>query len=375
MSWRKLAVLALVFGLALAQPAPLPRGGTLAGVWIELQGGCDRVLTPGETIAFRAGVSGAAYLYVFDVRAPDVLVRLVPRGEAPVRSAGGGEGVRFPQPGAGVRYQVTGPSGEGYLYLLATRVPLALPPEVSALELARLLDGLDFASWGAAGCRYRVAAPPTAQAVVAIETEPAGLTVYVDGVHLGASPLTASLAPGVHRLRLEGAGALHEQTLRLAPGDRFSLRLRLPIEALPVARFAVSSAPDGAWAYLDGRYVCATPCELEARPGVHLLRLERPGQQVWGAYVRIATQDAASGITVTLKEASATLTVRTDADAALFLDGMPLGWLRAGEARTLPVAPGWHEVVALAPGREAARERILILDGDREEMELDLDAL
>jgi len=370
--WLRIGFL-LALGLALAQTAPLPRGGAMTGVWIELEGGCGRTLTPGETIAFRAGVSEPAYLYVFDVRAPDAFVRLVPRGEMPVRSAGGGEVVRFPRPGAGVRYQVTGPPGEGYLYLLATRVPLALPPALSASELERLLDGLDAASWGAAWCRYLVVAPAAAQATVAIETEPAGLAVYADGVYLGTAPLTASLVPGVHRLRLEGAGTVHEQTLRLAAGDRFDLRLRLPAEAPPVARFAVSSAPDGAWAYLDGRYACVTPCELEARPGVHLLRLERPGYQVWGAYVRIGTEDAEPGTTVILKEANATLTVRVDADAALFLDGMPLGWVRAGEARTLAVASGWHEVVALAAGYETARERVLILSEDREEVELELD--
>ncbi len=61
---------------------------------------------------------------------------------------------------------------------------------------------------------------PLAQQRVALEliSVPAGLSVWLDGRRLGATPLTIpALIPGRHLLRLEGGVAIHQEIIELSP--------------------------------------------------------------------------------------------------------------------------------------------------------------
>lgn len=105
-----------------------------------------------------------------------------------------------------------------------------------------------------------------AQSRLAIETEPAGATIVIDGERIGASPLEVELAPGTHRVRAWKQGFdAREQDVRVASGDASaSLRLvlapvsgRIRVEGLsPEARVLIDGVPlDESAAYPEGSVV------------------------------------------------------------------------------------------------------------------------
>jgi hypothetical protein len=130
------------------------------------------------------------------------------------------------------------------------------------------------------GARPPLPAPPPARpsaraAALHVTTSPTGSTVSVDGQERGLSPLTVSVAAGMHdvvaerprwaaaRAHVDGAG-----------------RVQLTL-ARPTVRLRVTSTPPGASVRLDGRDVGTTPLDVDAAAyELHHVRLERDGH-VW----------------------------------------------------------------------------------------------
>lgn len=65
------------------------------------------------------------------------------------------------------------------------------------------------------------------QAQLVITTTPAGAAITIDGQLVGLSPRTESLAPGVHTLTAELAGASTSQTISVATGETRKLTIAL----------------------------------------------------------------------------------------------------------------------------------------------------
>jgi TonB family protein len=118
---------------------------------------------------------------------------------------------------------------------------------------------------------------PVAPSGLSIESEPSGAGVWLDGDPVGMAPIVLSpLAPGPHRVLVVREGyAPAEVQLQVTEGmGVVPLRFALAGVTAPVH----VRAPDGVSVHIDGHAVGRTPlAAIHLTPGVHELRLERPG--------------------------------------------------------------------------------------------------
>ena len=108
-----------------------------------------------------------------------------------------------------------------------------------------------------------------------VESEPAGASVFVDGVFHGVTPLgLRRLVSGAHTVRLEKAGYRTAFASADPSGGRGVDRVELEPE--PTGGLDVGSTPAGAEVYLDGEFRGVTPLSLEGlRPGPRSVRVEK----------------------------------------------------------------------------------------------------
>ncbi|MFT4768257.1 MAG: sulfatase activating formylglycine-generating enzyme [Glaciecola sp.] len=112
---------------------------------------------------------------------------------------------------------------------------------------------------------------------LAMESDPAGATLTVDGEVIGVTPLIdLPIEAGSRVLRLELPRYLPlEQTIEVTGRD---IQQRLDLSLDPAwANVSVDSAPAGAELLIDGIPVGKTPATLEVLQGEHELVLELPG--------------------------------------------------------------------------------------------------
>ena len=119
---------------------------------------------------------------------------------------------------------------------------------------------------------------PVAPGVLSIESNPAGARVQLDGNDLGIfTPYTVSGLPaGEHLIVIAKVGyAAERRSVQVRPGERSSLSVSLnELEAT----ITVSSRPDGASIFLEGRDTGrVTPATLAARPGQHHITVAKNG--------------------------------------------------------------------------------------------------
>jgi PEGA domain len=144
-----------------------------------------------------------------------------------------------------------------------------------------------------------------------VESDPAGATVYVDGHPAGETPLTvATLAPGVHRVRLVRAGYLENSRLvTVKGGARGMVRAQLTVAAPPLRIVVVEG--EGAVNIIQQKTAVAPVVEVR----------DRNDQPVSGAVVRFAIQKGRASF-----NGVRTLTATTDALGRATATGLtPIG--------------------------------------------------
>ncbi len=124
---------------------------------------------------------------------------------------------------------------------------------------------------------------------LAVETDPAGAEVHVDGQLAGRAPLTLTdVAPGTKKIRLTHAEASDwEGEVRVAAGERAEVKTALP----KLGKLVVEANPDGA--RVSGAVNGTTRAEARLKAGEHRVRVQhaeageveravrvRPGEEV-----------------------------------------------------------------------------------------------
>ncbi|HPX73078.1 MAG TPA: PEGA domain-containing protein [Methanoregulaceae archaeon] len=149
--------------------------------------------------------------------------------------------------------------------------------------------------------------PQPQYATVSISSNPAGASVYGDGVYVGqtraGSPLVfTSVKPGTHTLLLTKSGYQDYQTTQsVAAGQDYVVSVTLnSVQNPTTGGISVISAPSQAEVYLNNAFKGLTPITLDSlTPGSYTVLIKLSGYQDWQA-----TQQVTAGQTAQI---SATL--------------------------------------------------------------------
>jgi hypothetical protein len=110
-----------------------------------------------------------------------------------------------------------------------------------------------------------------------VQSNPAGVDVFVDGVAHGRTPARVSLTPGSHILELRGRGVPRVIPFTVTANAEVSQYLELP-EAPVTGQLAVQSDPPGAKVFVDGAERGVAPVTIpDLTPGDHKVELQSDG--------------------------------------------------------------------------------------------------
>jgi hypothetical protein len=155
---------------------------------------------------------------------------------------------------------------------VAAKNPLS---KVKLAAAAVLLIGLTSAI--TLGALRFMAAPVAADGMgtLVVQTNPTGATVDVDGQPRGVTPLSLSLSPGRHTLKLANEGNVRSMPITIVAGSQVSQLIELPRAASLLGELQVRTDPAGAQVTVDGHPYGKSPLTVEGlSPGVHAVVLE-----------------------------------------------------------------------------------------------------
>lgn len=135
-----------------------------------------------------------------------------------------------------------------------------------------------------------------------VRTTPSGANVTIDGKDAGLTPVTATLQPGFHTVRLSHQGYVTAQRrvrITSQPAQPIDLELvarpAREVAATPAAperasgALVLDSRPSGARVYVDGALVGTTPMQIDAiTGGDHAVRFEMDGFGPWSTTAKVA---------------------------------------------------------------------------------------
>ncbi len=98
---------------------------------------------------------------------------------------------------------------------------------------------------------------------VTITSEPSGAKVYIDDADKGETPITVSIAPGTHRIRLVYGGYEIKDTFTLEPGETKELHYVFN------GTLVVITIPPKSRVRLNGHCIGFTPVKREIKPGTY----------------------------------------------------------------------------------------------------------
>lgn len=108
-----------------------------------------------------------------------------------------------------------------------------------------------------------------------VQTNPSGATVEIGGQQHGVTPLSLSLPPGRHTLKLTSEGNVRTMPVTIAAGKEVSQFIELPRASSAFGELQVRTEPAGARVTVDGHAYGTTPVTVEGlSPGTHTVVLE-----------------------------------------------------------------------------------------------------
>ncbi len=350
----------------------------------------------GEEIRISVRVDRDAFVYLYSLQPDGTVTQIMPNRFVDEHFLRAGQTMTYPPSGAGYVFNVEPPTG------LSKVVAVASTRELQTRELARFQSGQSFATsdigergfqsafrivvnpvpqsgWVTATTYYDVSrggnAQPTtpAEATLAIDSDPQGAEVYLDGSLRGTTPLRATAQPGNRSLRIERDGyRTFETTLRLSPGE--SRRVSADLERVPTTgtvRF--ESNPDGADVFVNGRFQGTTPIAAQDfQPGTYDVTFERSG---YAPERRSVTVQRGQSQTVSVRLSPRLGSLRVNANvggAQVFLDGRAVGTIASGSGvlNLDSLEPGEYQLTVVAPGYETFVSRISVRAGEMSDVRL-----
>jgi outer membrane receptor protein involved in Fe transport len=210
-------------------------------------------------------------------------------------------------------------------------------------------------------------------AVLEVESQPPGATVYLERRDLGArgnAPTSLGLKPGAYVVlaELPGYYPARVQVPALATGE--SRRVTLKLEAI-LGQVALGESARGASVRVDepvGPAKCVAPCLLELPEGRHRLYFSRPGYHPTELDVDVTAKQQLR-VHPDLVPLTGSLVVSSDEPGALVeVDGRPLGFTPL--VFDSPV--GRHDLRLSLAGYKPVKRQITVADGREQRVDVTL---
>jgi hypothetical protein len=223
--------------------------------------------------------------------------------------------------------------------------------KVKLAAAAVLLIGLTSAiTLGA--LRY-MAAPVAADGMgtLIVQTNPSGASVDIDGQPRGMTPLSLSLSPGRHTLKLANEGNVRSMPITIVAGGQVSQLIELPRAASLLGELQVRTDPAGAQVTVDGHVYGKSPLTVEGlSPGVHSVLLENElGSMTQDVKIEAGTTASLVVPLTAPKNApvSGWISVTAPVPLQIFEDSRLLG---TSQSDRIMVSVGRHELVMVNEG-------------------------
>ncbi len=141
-----------------------------------------------------------------------------------------------------------------------------------------------------------VPVPAPSAAYLSVSSSPSGAGVYVDGSYQGSTPLTVSVAPGSHSVRLEYSGYYSWSDTAYAYDSQttsvYGSLTPVPNPPVPSPGYlSVSSSPSGASVYVDGSYQGKSPVTVTVSSGSHSVSMEYSDYYTWSGSIGCVRPD------------------------------------------------------------------------------------
>ena len=208
-------------------------------------------------------------------------------------------------------------------------------------------------------------------AVLDIQTEPAGATLYIDRRDLGPrgeSPRALGLPAGSYKVIAELAGHYSAETDVADARVGAVVPVKLTLKPI-LGSVRIEGAASGAAVSIDGPTGahCTIPCTIELPPGQHMLHVALAGYRSADLLTEISAK-AQVVVQPQLEQRTGTAVIATDEPGALVeIDGRQAGFTPA--VLTLPV--GSHRLRISARGYRASERELVI----REDVQSRADAV
>jgi outer membrane receptor protein involved in Fe transport len=170
-------------------------------------------------------------------------------------------------------------------------------------------------------------------AVITVETNPPGATVYLDRKDLGSvgtSPAQLGLKPGSYTVIAELAGyeVASSATNAIAIGEEKPIKLELR----RILGRVELSGPAGTSVRIDderGAVQCVLPCSIELPPGQHIAYFERPGFTVSPQTFTVVAKETVRAQASSVAVVGSLLVSADEPNALIEVDGKALGFTPA----------------------------------------------
>ena len=178
-------------------------------------------------------------------------------------------------------------------------------------------------------------------AILKVETDPPGATIYLDRRDLGGrgeTPRTLGLPEGKHKVIVERRGfePAESEVIELKLGQETKVQLKLK-QILGTARL---EGETGAQVKVDDEsspVACTVPCSLDVAPGRHTFFLIKEGFQTTEITAEIPPNEV-TPIRARMASQTGAVVVSSDVrDALIAIDGKPVGFTPA--VLNVPVGP------------------------------------
>lgn len=214
-------------------------------------------------------------------------------------------------------------------------------------------------------------APLPKTPAIAVESEPIGAQVIIDGKERGRTPFLAPLEKGHHEVVLKLEGHREVGTDFTMPADRdLSIRLDLPVGQGTGSRLTLTSTPAGAKVVIDGKEVGISPWSGDIRPGNHKVSVTAEGFVREERVVQVQPSRD-SDVTFALNRAPGPGKLHVESEppeAVVAIDGQQAGATPA----TVDVAPGDHTLEVTLEGYKTIQQQFTIDPGQALSLKLAL---